>query len=194
MSVSTPSPRRRSILRVLVFVTIGCLVATALVAASAITLSREASALRHSMVSVDGLDAHLRVQGSVGPVLCTLVRFGLRWVDAVPPEAHEALAAVRGASVAVYELRQDVDAGQRAEVMEQAAATMQRRGWTRTVAVQDGDDNVLIFTAPARAKGNRIDVCVAVCSGRELVVVEARLRARELAAFVAARCPDLVRL
>lgn len=178
----------------MLFLFAGCFVLTAFAAASLVTLSRDATALRRSVVNADGFEADLRVQLSAGPVICTLVRSGLRWIDSVPPEAHQALAAVRGAGVAVYRLRHDASPADRAGAMAAADAEMRQRGWTRTVAVREGAEAVSIWTDPDTASSRQVRVCVAVCAQRDLVIVEARLRTKELMAFVEAHVPPLTHL
>lgn len=158
-----------------------------------VTLTRDAAVLRRAIVDVNGLDTTLRIQGSIGPTMAALLRTGLSFFDAVPPDATAALAAVRGGSIAVYELAEPVDSTAGAELVRAATVTMARRGWTRVVAVRDGGDTVLVFT-PTRESSSRLRVCVAVCSQRELIIGEARLSQRELAELVARHCPPLAAL
>ncbi len=62
------------------------------------------------------------------------------------------------------------------------------RGWTRLIGVIDGKQNVLIYTSD-RGSGDRIDLCLAVVDGKELVVVSTRVDADALAKLVAKHAP-----
>lgn len=154
-----------------------------------VTLTRDAAVLRRAIVATDGVESHLRIQGSVGPVVLGAVRAGLRFVDDVPAEAHRALAAVRGGSVAVYELAARPTAPARQAMVDAASDAMRERGWTRAVTVQEGENMVLVFAPSSTTGTRRVRVCVVVCSGHELVVAEARLSAAELRELVAEHLP-----
>jgi hypothetical protein len=162
----------------------GVFIATAVSAINLVTLTREAGALRSAVVTTPGLQSRLQVQASVGPALCALARVVLRFVPDVPPEAHTAVRAVRGASVAVYKLETAPTAQNRADSMESAAATMLRRGWNRAVAVQNDNESVVVFTRHDGGGRNSLRVSVVVFTEGELVFAEARLSPDELAALV----------
>jgi hypothetical protein len=183
-------PRRRFSVRRVLLITVATFVILGAIAIfNLVTLSRDAAALRGTLVAASGGEPRLRVQASVGPVLCSVVRTGLRWIDSAPPEARHALAPLRGASVAVYTMTEAATIERCSEMLATASAEMRRRGWTRAVAVQDRGDLVLVFTPARQNWFGPLRVCVAVCSGQELIVAEARLAERELAEFIANQYP-----
>ncbi|HEX2099463.1 MAG TPA: hypothetical protein VHF69_02300 [Candidatus Synoicihabitans sp.] len=159
--------------------------------ANLVTLSRDAHALRRALVATDGVEAELRVQGSVGPVLIHSARLVLRLIDDVPTEARQALTAVRDASVAVYQLRDAATPEAHAALAFAGIDAMERRGWKRTVLVRENSDTVMVFTPVERGSRSALRVCVAVCSGRELVIVDATVSPEALAELAAPHLPDL---
>ena len=78
------------------FIALGVLIA------DVIHLDSDAAALLRQVMSATGNDWHTKVQFSVGPVLLGAVRTGVSFIRDLPPEAREALQAVRSASVGVY--------------------------------------------------------------------------------------------
>ncbi len=187
----TPPARPRRWLRRVLIATTVCAVAALVVTLNAVTLTRDARALSAVLSSSIKADPAVRVQGSVGPIFCTLLRTGLRWVDGVPPEARQALAALRAASVAVYHYDEDLEPAAEGGILDQAERAMRSRGWSRTVAVRDGADHVVVYTAPSGWGSGSLRVCVAVRSRREIVVVEAKLAVRELQQLVRLYAPEL---
>ncbi|HWA85353.1 MAG TPA: hypothetical protein VG710_03960 [Opitutus sp.] len=182
---SSSEPRRHSIWRWLLIGMALCVVLAAIAIVNLITLGRDAVALRKQVFAALDVPATTRVQVNVGPVLLTTVRTGLHFIKSAPPEARQALAAVRAASVGVYALRAPVAAGKRAAMFAAADAVMNRRGWIRIVGVNDHEDTVLVYT-PAKAEwGHTQRVCLAVCSGDELVVVAATANTDALAELAA---------
>jgi hypothetical protein len=189
MQTTTPAfpskPRRHAIWRWLLAGAALCVALAVIAVVNLITLGRDAAALRKQVFAALDAPAATRVQVSAGPVLLTAVRTGLHFIKGAPPEARQALAAVRAASVGVYSLRAPVAAGKRAAMFASADAVMNRRGWIRIVGVNDHDDTVLVY-APAKADWGRTQrVCLAVCSGKEIVVVAATADTEALAEFAA---------
>ncbi|MFI5336986.1 MAG: hypothetical protein ACHQ5A_09390, partial [Opitutales bacterium] len=66
---------------------------------------------------------------------------------------------------------------------------MQARGWTRMVGVADNEDTVLIYVPADGDIAEQIDICLAVVSGRDLVVVSTRLNSDGLAELIAQHIP-----
>jgi hypothetical protein len=98
------------------------------------------------------------------------------------------LSAVRSASVGVYE-RNDSDRSVSSEkLFGHTDKLMRARGWTRLVGVAQGKQNVLIYTSD-RSRGDRMDLCLAVIDGKELVVVSTRVDAAELMKLVERHAP-----
>jgi hypothetical protein len=163
----------------------GGFVLAAILVINALTLNREARVVREAMVGALGGRTSTRVQVSVGPLMLGSARTILSFVDDVPEEARVALRSVRAASVGVYQLKADSNRNY-AGVLERADAAMARAGWTRMVGVmQPGAKKcVLIYTPASAADDGPVRLCVAVCDGRELVVVSAKAAPEELMKLV----------
>ena len=88
----------------------------------------------------------------------------------------------------VYE-RNDGDRSVSAEkLFGQTDKLMRARGWTRLVGVAQGKQNVLVYTSD-RDHGDKVDLCLAVVDGKELVVVSTRVDAAELVKLVEKHAP-----
>jgi hypothetical protein len=162
------------------FVVLGVLIA------GVIHLNSDAAALRRQVMAATGNGWHTKVQFSVGPVLLGAVRTGVSFIRDMPPEAREALRAVRSASVGVYARSGAKEGGgRRDEVFATADRLMARRGWTRIVGVADTDNIVLIYLPTQDEDSQPSRVCLAVCNDRELVVVAAGFEAKALAGLIA---------
>jgi hypothetical protein len=159
---------------------VACVALVGYCIAQMVTVSRDASALRHAILSVDGAAPRLVVQGSMGPVLLATARHTLRWFDMVPTDARIAMAPLRSASVSVHQWDSTAARANPAAWSTAARQTMMARGWMATVSVVDGDEWVQVFTRPAGVRDRDLQVCVAVVSGQELVVAEARLAMDDL--------------
>jgi hypothetical protein len=162
----------------------------AAVAASFLTLNRDAVILRKHVMAATDADWHTKVQLSIGDMSLAAVRTGLcfahgRDID----DARLALAAVRRASVGVYESRAYSPDWSRPELFRNADQAMARRGWTRLVGVADHQDTVLVYASDDLESGKPVDLCVAVVNGRELVVVSTSINADKLADLVARHTP-----
>jgi hypothetical protein len=144
-------------------------------------LSRDAAALRKEIVAASGAKWQTRVQISAGRPVLAAVRAGLSLAKDVPDEAREALAAVRSASVGVYERIGSDDAWQNRSFIVEADKVMARRGWKRIVGVNEPGNTVLIYMPAGSETAEPSRVCLAVCSGSELVIVSARVDAGALA-------------
>ncbi len=162
-----------------------CGVALVVAVVSVVTLNRDAAALRDEVLDAIDHRARTQVQLSVGPTLLAATRSVLAFIPEVDAEARLALSSVRRASVGVYELSATPSAAARATMLKTADGTMNRRGWTRAVAVNDGDDLVLVYLRENIGSGSKQKVCVAVCSERQLVVVAGTIDAAPLAQLVA---------
>jgi hypothetical protein len=162
------------------FVTLGVLIA------GVIHLNSDAAALRRQVMAATGNDWHTKVQFSVGPVLLGAARAGVSFIHDAPPEVREVLRAVRSASVGVYARSGAMDGGgRRDELFAAADRMMARRGWMRIVGVADSGEIVLIYLPTKGEDLQPSRACLAVCNGRELVVVAADFEATALAGLVA---------
>lgn len=179
---AAPSRRRRLWLWALALVLTPVLL-LGVAAASYLTLNRDAAALRKEVMAATDTKWDTKVQLSVGRISLWIVRQGLVFVPkAEVQEAREALRAVRSVSVGVYRPAQKDPTWSRERLFNETDRTMRARGWTRLVGVADHRENVLIY-APDDAEVGK--VCLAVVTGRELVVVSAAINPDALGALVA---------
>jgi len=158
---------------------------------SVITLDRDAALLRREVMGATNSDWHTKVQVSAGWVMLSAVRAGLHFVQHEHiDDARLALAAVRNASVGVYERdTQPVEVNLR-ELLARVDGVMIDRGWTRLVGVLDHGKTVLVYAANKSFSAAKLDVCVAVVDGPELVVVSTRVDAEALAKLVERHARD----
>lgn len=142
--------------------------------ASMVMLDGDAAALRNRIAQAGGWTLKRQVQVTVGEGTLDATRLALGWCGKVDEDARTALAAVRAASVGVY------DVGRDAGELPAAGWTavdefMTRRGWTRTIGVKDAHDTVMIYMRAADRDAKTLRVCLAVRSEEDLVVVSAEL-------------------
>jgi len=160
-------------------------VVLAILAASFLTLESDAAALRKHVMAATSNDWHTKVQMDVGSLTIAAIRTGLAFVHKEEmAEAKQALAAVRHASVGVYERDAGPADWSREQLFADTDRAMQKRGWTRLVGVADDKDTVLIYISPEASADKPIDLCLAVVNGRELVVVSTSIDAGKLADIV----------
>ncbi len=148
-----------------------------------LTLERDASVLRREIMRATNADWHTKAQVSVGRPTLAVARSCLAFVkhDKID-EARMALAAVKSASVGVYELQRSGAKWSGSRVINEADKLMARRGWTRFIGVADGREVVLVY-AP-KAAGEPREFCLAVVGDRELIVVSAEIDAGSLGRLV----------
>jgi len=190
---SSPAPARRSYAR---WIVAGLLLLFAPVVIigvgvwSMLSLDRNAAALKREVMQATHSDWHTKVQMSVGCVTLGALRTGLRFVQHENiADARLALRAVRHASVGVYERDHRDDSADATALLAETDRTMQEHGWTRLVGVVEHGQQVLIYTSDKGVHGDRIDLCLAVVDGRELVVVSTQIDAGDLAELVNKHAP-----
>lgn len=180
-SAQTPANPRRRVWLWALGICLTPFVLLGLAVASYLSLDRDASALRRHVMSATHADWNTKVQFGIGGATLGAVRTGLRFVD--HPEiadARLALAAVKHASVGVYELAsRGVDVS-RERLFAQTDRAMAKRGWSRLVGVAREKESVLVYVADDLAEGDPIDLCIAVVTGRELIVVSTSIEAEAL--------------
>lgn len=182
--VTPSSPRRRRLWRWALALVLTPVLLLGLAAASYLTLNREAAALRGEVMAATATDWDTKVQLSVGRISLWFVRQGLAFVPKPEvAEARAALKAVRSVSVGVYQPTGKDSTWSREKLFNDTDRRMRARGWTRLVGVADTRENVLIYTPDNPEEMNQI--CLAVVTGRELVVVSAALNPEALGALVA---------
>jgi len=175
--ILSPAPRRRiwpwvlaaGVICLTPFVVLG------VAAMSVLTLKRDAAVLRSHVMDATHCGWSTKVQLSVPNVVLGAVRTGMSLVKCSDaPEfddARLALKAVKGVSVGVYHIKgAEHPDWSREELFAETDEAMQRRGWTRMVGVADGRDTVLVYVPKNMDAGDPVDICLAVVSGRELVV------------------------
>jgi hypothetical protein len=129
----------------------------------------------------------------VGGITTALVRGGSRFFH-LPPEPRAALDALHGADVGVYNLPEDPGYVERGAILTRADKAMAARGWDRVVGVIQEHDLVAVYLPHKRISLRNVRCCVAVFSGRDLVVVSAKGNIEPLLALVEKRIePDLKR-
>jgi hypothetical protein len=150
-----------------------------LLVATHIGLTSEAKVLRDELKTATGSTWSTRVQFSSGPFLMPVARAVVSLCN-VDDDARYAIAAVRSASVGVYEIDRAGVADGLAPALTSLDKRMERRGWERLVTVIDGGENVVIYAKVGDRLSDVMRVCVGVVTGKELVVVSATLRPDEL--------------
>lgn len=152
---------------------------------SYVTLDRDATVLRRQIMSATNSDWNTKIQFSVGGGTLGTVRTGLWFVDHENiADARLALGAVRRASVGVYELASRNGDWSSDKLLLDTDRAMQKRGWERLVGVSGKKETVLIYSSAEIDEDEPIDLCIAVLSGREMVVVSTRLDATAVAKLV----------
>ncbi len=157
---------------------------------SLVTLNADAAVLRREVMAATDAKWHTKVQLDIGGITLGAVRAGLKFVHHENiAEARLALKAVRCASVGVYETNVRITNIARSQLFSRTDALMQRRGWTRLVGVAEDNETVLIYTSDVTGSDRRIDLCLAVVDGRQLVIVSTRVDAEVLAELAARHLP-----
>jgi hypothetical protein len=169
-------------------------VVLAMVAASFLTLDRDVKHLRRHVMNATDAGWSTRVQVSVGRITLGAIGQGLRFVDHKDmADARLALRAVKRASVGVYERTSGGADWSREQLFVETDQSMQRRGWTRLVGVADKKETVLIYVPADMNEDGPVDICLAVVSGKELVVVSTTVDPEVLGELVARHTGDDVR-
>lgn len=188
----TPQPRRR----VGMWVALGTgllltpLVVLGFAAISMVTLDRDAAFLRREIMAATDTKWHTKVQVSAGWMTLGAVRTGMRFIQAEHmDDARLAMKAVRRASVGVYESNVRITNIARGQLFSRTDEMMKQRGWTRLVGVAENEATVLVYTSEDIGSSSRIDLCVAVVDGRQMVVVSTNVDASALAELAERHIP-----
>jgi hypothetical protein len=156
---------------------------------------RDLAQIRREMDRTIHAPLNCRIQLNLGPLALVPARIITGFIDDIPPEAHLALSATRRASVGIYRIDGPARDHPGEALFASVEAQMDSDDWRRVVAVKDGDETVMIYLPRDWTGRGVVDVLVAVCDGRELVLVSADLRADPLKELVALHLPDnLIRL
>jgi hypothetical protein len=185
MNPSAPSSRPRRIWPWVLLVLLSPFVVVGAVAVSILTLDGDARVLRREVMAASDTHWHTKIQCSVGGVVLGVARTVL---DFVPhknaTDARAALAAIRHASVGVYELAGPEPEWSASQLFGHVDDVMAGRGWTRLVGVEDNRDRVLVYAEEQGGGSNRLNLCLAVMEDRELVVVSTSVDSDQLAKAV----------
>ena len=189
-----PLPRRRRLWPwVLLAAVCAPFLVVGVIAYSVLALDRSAALLRHEVLAALAADSTTVVQVSAGRLVLEGVRGCLAVLDPEPlRDARHALAAVKSASVGVYELAPTAGPDRRGELLNRVDRLMGARGWTRVVGVVDGEDTVMIYLP--RDTDEPDEICLAVVSGPKLVVVSAAIRPDAIRALIAHHAGDRLSL
>jgi hypothetical protein len=139
-------------------------------------LGRDARCLRNSLTHQNApapLACKKQFELSVGPISFLLLRSGLSLAP-LDPNVRTALESVRGAEVGIYKLNAAADPAAFHAALATADQAMSVRGWDRVVGVGQGRELVVIYAPQRPARGARVDVCLAVVTRDQLVVVSGR--------------------
>lgn len=191
--MNTPVPQssapRRPVWRWVLLAAGLCLtpfVLLAVVAASFLTLDRDVRVLRSHVMEATHAGWDTKVQLSVGGITLGAIRQGLRFVEHNDiDDARLVLKAVKHASVGVYERSAKDVAWSREELFVETDRAMAKRGWTRMVGVADKKETVLIYIPTGMKEDGPVDICLAVVSGKDLVVASTTVDPEALGALVA---------
>jgi hypothetical protein len=159
--------------------------------ASFFGLNRDAALLKREVMAASDSDWNTTVQLNVG--LCTLAaaRTVLRFADVPDVEdARLALASVRRASVGVYQRIGRARDWSREQLIARTDERMTRRGWSRLVGVLGDDETVLIYASDELDSGGKLDLCLAVIDGEEMVIVSTKIDADALADLAGKHIPE----
>ena len=178
------APRRHQVWPWILGLALAPFVILGSVVASAFRLDADAVALRRQLTAATGGHWGTNVQFSVPAGGLSLARTAAAFIRDLPPPARDGLAAVESASVGVYTCGEAEAARTGGQILADADRAMARRGWVRIVGVAD-DRNLVLIYMPDGDRASRPDrICLAVCDGRQLVVVAARFDGRALARLV----------
>ncbi len=183
-SANSPLPCRRRRWPWVLAILLSPFLLLAVMAASFLTLNRDATVLRREVMAATGASWNPKVQLSAGRITFWVVRHCLALVpDNKIGEARAALDAVQSVSVGVYQRASTPAEWSREKLFNDTDRTMRDRGWTRLVGVADKRENVLLYVPTGSEEVRQL--CLAVVNGRELVVVSASIDPAAVAHLVA---------
>lgn len=168
--MNPPPPQRSNAGKWLLRIFLGCfLIAVAApvcLALAILTISGDTRALRNSVVKGDDAQWHKKVELNIGSVPFAVGRMVVPFLD-IDPDAKLAVSAVRALDVSVYELKSSEP--NRARILTEADARMNKRGWDRAVAALNNDATVAVYTKGK--PGDELKVSVLVLNERNMVAV-----------------------
>jgi hypothetical protein len=174
--METTSPNaslRKWLLRIFLGSFVLAVAAPVAVAFAVLHVSGETRALRNAAIHGDGLRWKKQVEVNVGSLPFWVARLVVPFTPA-PPEAQQALSAVRSVEVSVHELREsNPDYGR---ILREADEDMRKRGWDRVVGVLDHHTAVAVYAVTESGRGGNVKVSVLVVDGKQMVAVSGRAK------------------
>ena len=155
---------------------------------SCLRTGSDATALRQAATQASGIKWERQVELSAGRIPVALARFGLNFAP-LDPTARQALSVVRSAEVAVFDAPERHPESERATILQEADATMKKRGWERIVSVLQDDAVVAIYTPQSASSHDDLTLCVLVLSDDKLVVASARANPAPLLELIRNQMP-----
>ena len=137
----------------------------------------DTAALRDAALDSGFARADQKIEVGVGFFTVGLARLASKYVD-IPPEARTAIASLKQAECAVYEVRDR--RGSLSSVLTEADHAMQSRGCERLVGVIQKNQLVAIYVPRDMDSAHDVKASVLVLDRRQLVCVTARADARDL--------------
>ena len=132
-----------------------------------------------------------KAQVSVGRLTLATIGQGLRFFPHKDiADARLALRAVKHASIGVYERTSRESHWSCEKLFKKTDHAMHNLGWTRLVGVVDKQEMVLVYVQDDLDEDEPIDICVAVVSGKEMVVASTTIDAEALGELVAKHTGD----
>jgi hypothetical protein len=136
--------------------------------------SSHIQALRDHLIQATGETWAKEFELGVGNLSFGLARAGITFLD-LPPEARIALRSVRGADVGVYHLHNPSRSVATAPLLQAADQAMNEKRWDRVVAVIEGTSHlVAIYVPQTLPSTKRLNFCVVVVDGPQMVIASAR--------------------
>jgi hypothetical protein len=184
--------RRASVLQVLAVLASICLLGVGLVGLAVyrtITVGADLRAVRNVVLKDLHVHCASRIEVTAHPLLVDAARFGLSFAP-LEREARLAIQSFRGAEVGVYELTSRLDQQQRHALFQKVDRRMEAQGWSRTVAVLNHDDLVLVYSPDRTAAPDRLEAFVVVLNDDNLVLVSGKGNLEPIAELIREKMGD----
>ena len=168
---SSKTSLRKWLLRIFVGSLLLAIATPVAIAVAIFHVSGDTRALRNAAIHGDGAQWKKQVEANVGFLPLSVARMILPFTPA-PPEAQQALSAIRSVEVSVHELRGSKP--DHARILRDADEDMRKRGWDRVVAVLENDSAVAIYVTPDSGPGGKVKASVLVVDGNQMIAVTGR--------------------
>jgi len=135
-------------------------------------LSPETTILRESAMAGMRGTWNKTIALNVGVLTTSAVRAGSH-LFRLAPEPQAALDAVRAAEVGVYKISENAGQVDHRAILARADKAMSARRWDRVVGVSRENELVAVYVPRRGLSAQRIQCCVLVLQGKDLIVVGA---------------------